>query len=141
MGKKKKKIPSSITSKKDSKEVRFQELERDLKPSWRFSTVDKHGAFAWPKGQEEELNILSKLHNFDSMKWNEIEGNDHHYLSPEKLSKVAKNRLVEIHKDDLVDLLFSFHLNGLSRIICIREKNVGNLLWYDPNHEVCPSKK
>jgi len=138
---KNKKIPKSVTSRKEEKEVRVPSIERDLKPSWRFSTVDLEGDFAWPKSRNEELEIISKLHSFDSMKWTEIEGLDHHFLSPEKLSKKAKKRLEEIHKDDSADSLFSFHLQGLPRIICIRINNIGNLLWFDPKHEVCPSRK
>ena len=138
---KNKKIPKNAVSRKDKKDVRFGGISRELKPSWRFSTTDKNGRFAWPKGQEKESEIISKLHNFDSMKWSEIEGEDHHFLSLEKLSKDATERLSAIHKDDAADMLFSFHLNGQERIICIRENNIGKLLWYDPEHGVCPSNK
>lgn len=138
---KNKEIPKSSISRSVVKEARIPSIPRELKPSWRFSTVDRNGNFAWPIGEQVEIEIINKLRNFDSMKWSEIEGREHHYLTPSKLSKEAIVRLKEIHKDDSADLLFSFHLGGKERIICIRENNVGKLLWYDPKHDVCLSHK
>ncbi|MGR8935065.1 MAG: hypothetical protein ACU837_11845 [Gammaproteobacteria bacterium] len=112
----------------------------DNKPSWRFSTVDKNGPFAWPTGKPEELEIVGKLHSFDSMTWSDIEGADHHSISISKLSKEAQKRLQEIKQDD-IDEFFSFRMQGKPRIICIRDRNIAKLLWFDPNHQVCPSTK
>lgn len=142
MGSKNKHIPqSAIPAKGSGKSVRVPNSQNELKPSWRFSTTDKNGEFAWPIGQPEELDIISKLHNFDSMLWTEIEGSDHHYLTAESISPEAKKRLEAIKKDDEIDLLFSFHLAGKPRIICIRDRNIAKLLWFDREHKVCPSKK
>lgn len=111
------------------------------KPSWRFSTVDKDGPFAWPMGKPEESHILEKLRAFDSMTWDEIKGKQHHFLSPASLSKEAIKRLEEIERDDEIDNLFSFHLQGKPRIVCIRHNDLALLLWYDPEHAVAPSHK
>jgi len=74
------------------------------------------------------------------MRWQEIEGADHHAIGVDRLSKEAQNRLAEIRQDDL-DEVFSFHFSGKPRIIGIREMNVIKLLWWDPEHQVCPSIK
>jgi hypothetical protein len=149
---KKKKLPKTVTSRKDGKHINgnYPQGEKqvraapipidDNKPSWRFSTVDKLGPFAWPQGKNEELVIVGKLHSFDSMSWSEISGQDHHSIRVDRLSKDAKDRLADIQQDD-IDEVFSFHIQGKPRVICIRDRNVAKLLWYDPEHKVCPSEK
>lgn len=137
---KKRKIPNAAISREGQNNVRMTSALMDLKPSWRFSTVDKGGPFAWPIGQKEELEIVGKLHHFDSMLWSEIEGDDHHFINIGSLSKEAQQRLQDIKQDD-VDEVFSFHLKGKPRIICIRDRHIAKLLWFDKEHKVCPSKK
>lgn len=138
---KKKTIPTSVTNKPDNKSVKYKKFEGDGKPSWRFSTVDLGGEFKWPSGTYVELKIINKLHHFDSMPWDEIEGNRHHFLDKSPLSKKAQERLCEIQKDDFADSVFSIALEGKVRIIMIREGDLAKLLWYDPSHQVCPSPK
>ncbi|WP_455284435.1 hypothetical protein [Cupriavidus necator] len=86
-----------------------------------------------------ELEILQKLHNFDSMAWADIEGEDHHAIEVGRLSKDARKRLEEIKQDDVAEV-FSFHFSGKRRIFGIRDRNAVKLLWWDPEHAVCPSK-
>jgi hypothetical protein len=138
---KKKSVTSRATNRANNKTVKSEKQHHNRKPVWRFSTVDKEGIFAWPKGQQEELEIVLKLHDFDSMNWDDISGKQHHFLSPSSLSKEAIQRLNEIKKDDEIEHLFSFHLQGKPRIIAIRHANVAKLLWYDPEHKVAPSPK
>jgi len=138
----KKRVPKDAVVRKVEKSVRVHEQTNDGKPVWRFSTVDLGGPFKWPKSEQTELEIVSKLHGFDSMTWHGqdgIEGKQHHFLSQSSLSKEAKQRLIDIKKDDDIDNLFSFHLQGQPRIIAVRHQNVAKLLWYDPEHKVVPS--
>ena len=138
----KKSVPRQAVTGKVEKSVRLPEqTDQDGKPVWRFSTVDLDGPFKWPKNQQQELEIVTKLHNFDSMLWQAIVGSKHHFLSESSLSKEAKTRLTEIKKDDDIENLFSFHLQGKPRIIAIRHQNTAKLLWYDPEHQVAPSEK
>ncbi|MFZ2170940.1 MAG: hypothetical protein WAW61_15045, partial [Methylococcaceae bacterium] len=132
--------PKSLTSRPDNKSPRANIAQTDNKPSWRFSTVDKNGPFAWPIGKDKELEIVGKLHGFDSMEWTKIIGTDHHFIPVSNLSKEAQKRLDEIKQDD-IDQVFSFHLQGKPRIICIRDRHIAKLLWYDPDHKVCTSIK
>lgn len=139
----KKIIPKSAVVREDAKTVKMKIHTSDNKPVWRFSTVDANikSLFKWPKGQQAELDIVSKLHQFDSMLWSSIEGKQHHFLSASSLSPEAKKRLKEIELDDEIEHLFSFHLQGKPRIIAIRHSNVAKLLWYDHEHKVAPSHK
>ena len=135
-----KSVPHAATSRGSQKEVRLQESSFQPIPSWRFSTVDKGGAFAWPTNTTTELDIIQKLRQFDTMHWSNIEGPDHHFIEVSKLSKAARDRLAEIHQDD-IDEIFSFHFSGKPRIIGIRDRSVVKLLWWDAEHQVCPSVK
>lgn len=110
-------------------------------PAWRFSTVDKEGPFKWPINQAAETEILNKLRQFDSMTWAELSGKEHHTLSAQSLSKQAQRRLALLQRDHEIDLLFSFRLQGKPRVICIKHGSTALLLWYDPEHKVCPSHK
>ena len=112
--------------------------ENQPRPTWRFSGVDRGGPFRWPKDTIDELAILQKLHEFDSMNWSEIEGGKHHTIEVGKLSKAARARLAEIRRDD-APALFSFRCNGKERIFGIRLGGVVHLLWWDPQHAVCPA--
>jgi hypothetical protein len=141
MGKKPARVPDVATRVPNKKQPKWKEVSNhDNKPVWRFSTVDRSGPFAWPKGEEKELEIVVKLHDFDSMTWSDICGREHHQLSPQSLSRLAIEQLEKINKDHEAENLFSFHLAGKPRIIAIRHENVAKLLWYDPDHQVAPSK-
>lgn len=135
-----KRTPAAATSRADNKSVRSADIAPPPTPSWRFSTVDRDGPFAWPIGTQVELGILQRLREFDTMRWPEIEGPDHHAIAVSKLSKIARDRLSAIKQDDL-DEVFSFHFAGRPRIIGIRDRNAVKLLWWDPEHQVCPSIK
>jgi hypothetical protein len=133
-----KNVPKIALSRTDKKQVRSIEAPLPANPSWRFSTVDQAGPFAWPKGKEEEQYILQKLHEFDSMQWGEIEGKQNHSIAVSRLSKEAQDRLSAINQDD-VEEVFSFRLQGEHRVFGIRVRGVVKLLWWDPEHKVCPS--
>jgi hypothetical protein len=74
------------------------------------------------------------------MHWHEIEGKQHHSIGIESLSKEATDRLAEIKQDDIAEI-FSFRLQGAHRVFGIRDRSVVKLLWWDPEHGVCPSLK
>lgn len=74
------------------------------------------------------------------MRWPDIEGEDHHFIETGRLSKTAQERLAAINQDDAPGV-FSFHFSGKRRIIGIRDGSAIKLLWWDPEHQVCPSHK
>lgn len=135
-----KKPPAVATSRRDERVVRTGAPTSPDTPSWRFSTVDRTGPFAWPESTDIEMQIVEKLRQFDSMRWHDIEGENHHSIDVGSLSRNARSRLSAINQDD-VDEVFSFHFSGKRRIIGIRDRNVVKLLWWDPDHLVCPSTK
>ncbi len=86
------------------------------------------------------LEIREKLKSFESMSWGEIIGPNSHQVAVSLLCKAARDRLSELRLDDL-DELFSLRLSAKERVWGVLEHNVLTLLWWDPDHEVCPSLK
>lgn len=117
-------------------------------PTWRVRTMDTEGPWAWPPmvhnsdsiDTNKLCEIRRKLGDFETMTWREIEGKRHHLIDRHRLSPKARKRLADLKRDDK-DEVFSFALQGEERVIAIRVAGVAELLWWDPNHEVCPSKK
>ena len=113
------------------------------KPNWAVSMMEIYGEFGWGKiGRSDLDRVRKRLGNFEGMTWNEIliqGGGRHHPIPIPKISKAAKKRLEEIRQDDIEELM-SLSLTGQERILGIRENSTLRLLWWDPEHRVCPSK-
>jgi hypothetical protein len=101
--------------------------------------VDPYG---WHKIDKSEIaTIREKLSHFESMTWSEIlvtAKKRNHTVQVSSLCSAAQKRLREAHCND-VDELVSLHLSGRERIWGILREGVLTVLWWDPNHEVCPS--
>lgn len=77
------------------------------------------------------------------MTWSEIlvdSKKQNHTIPIPELSKEAQSRLREIGNDD-IDTLISLRLSGKRRVWGIRTGSTLSILWWDPEHRVCPSKK
>ncbi|MDE0309513.1 MAG: hypothetical protein OXI60_06735 [Acidiferrobacterales bacterium] len=113
--------------------------------SWKFSNCDRGGNWAWVNLEDpvKHKQVIEKLQEFEKKNWNEIISSGSHPILVGKLVKPARNRLQEIELDD-IDQLMSFRLSGKERVWCIQQqqsKGVMKVLWWDPNHEVCPVTK
>jgi hypothetical protein len=115
---------------------------RGASVAWRFTLADRNGPFAWPNLSEpsEYKVAVEHLHQFEQMDAGAIERSGSHFIEIDALSKEAKNRLIEIKLDDL-DGLFSFRIQGKPRIFCRTDNGYMDVLWWDPEHQVCPSAK
>ncbi len=91
--------------------------------------------------------IYPKLKDFEGKNWNEIQreyyGNEkrktkHHAIPVDHLVKDAQNRLKVLGIRD-IDELFSLRLDGKFRIFGIRKFGCLQIIWFDPNHEICPA--
>ena len=113
-------------------------------PSWIVGAMDiEWEEFGWGKASEHELkNIIQpKLRDFESMTWNDITAPDKsHNVEKWKLIKEARDRLIKLQLDD-IDELYSLRLGGKRRIWGIRAANFLKIIWWDPNHLICPSSK
>lgn len=113
-----------------------------LRPAWRVGSVDWGGPYGWGALSEPARikELCDRLRSFESMSWVEIESSGSHNIAVEDICKAARDRLQELNQDD-VDELFSLRVTGERRVLGFREANILRLLWWDPNHEVCPSVK
>ena len=68
-----------------------------------------------------------------------MHNNGSHPVVCEALIKKARDRLHTLKLDDN-DVLYSIRLTGKQRIWAACFGHVFHLLWWDPEHEVCPSE-
>ena len=126
--------------KKDPRGAEKAEKIPDL-ISWHIRIVDKEGPWGWKQLTRLIFDgILIKMSNFETMKWSEILNRYNHPVPISDLCSEARRRLKELQQND-VDELISLHLTGKNRVWGIRDQNVLKILWWDPNHTVCPSPK
>ena len=141
------KNPKAKTPPPISKQTRTS----DLDPSqhdyetivWTFSILDQEGSWGWRTAASSVWwgEILPKLQNFESMIWGDLakasggrrKGNNHHFVKVEKLTKQARDRLVELKQEDVSEL-FSLRLTSRTRIYGVRDRRALKLLWYDIYH-------
>ncbi len=109
--------------------------------SWNIEILDNGGPWSW-----KNINpivwwrhICPAIHNFGTMKWNEILGDRHHIIDIDKIIPEARKRLEEICCD--IDCLCSLAIGSKKRIYGIKQCNAFKALWWDPKHEICPSIK
>ena len=113
-------------------------------PSWRVASMDRDGPFGWNSVSCKTFlsDIWPKLRGYEAMTWKQIHAapKKNHSTKVSSLSKKARDRLAEIEQDDLTTL-FRFRLTGKQRLWGIKRDIYFDILWWDPKHEVCPSKK
>ncbi|MBB3410836.1 hypothetical protein FHT87_004783 [Rhizobium sp. BK316] len=139
---KKKKVPSIEKEPSPSKTVKFA-TDPDVrgKPiSWRFSSVDRGGPYSWAALEDPATYkaVIQKLSEIETLSETDLRQQGSHPIELHKLSGEAQQRLREIHHDD-IDSIFSIRLMGAVRVHCIHHLNVMRVLWYDPEHQVCPA--
>lgn len=144
---KKQKIISQKVIPSNSKQIKSREdpvsfLQK--RPSWCFELVDDKGI--WSPYRVNFKSIVEHLVNHERMTWNEIfkkthDGNksSNHYISPDKICKDAQDRFKELNLEEYADFLYSIRLNNKIRIFGLLRDGVFYILWYDENHEICPS--
>jgi len=111
-------------------------------PVWVFSAFDIDGP--WGKnglsGTALVDDLFPKIKHFESMTWNQIQQDKkrNHSVRVSDLCKKARGRVLELSLG--VDDLFRFRLTGKQRLWGIRDRERFRILWWDPEHEVCPSQ-
>lgn len=119
-------------------------------PVWMFTNLDKAGKFAFDTNRADfqHQEVLEKMINYSNMTWAEIKKqthddgkSKHHIIEYEKLSKAAQDRIKAKKLEQDSDAVFSFALQNKMRIVGIKRGKEFHVLWYDPEHEVCPSTK
>lgn len=122
---------------------RLAEID-DHCPVWQLKILDmEHPAWGWKNLSSADLHdVLSKLKNYETMKWKEIRANlqYNHYIPTANVHSDAQKRLRELQLDDFEEL-FRLRLGGKQRVWGILERYIFKILWWDPDHTVCSSEK
>jgi hypothetical protein len=113
-----------------------------MQPSWRFHKLELCDPFGWHEVDKQTLaSIRTKLIALESMTWWQIliEAKKHHHsVKTKDICKEAKERLEALKLDD-VDRVISLGLSGTERVWGLFSQGVLSLLWWDPEHKICPS--
>ena len=110
-------------------------------PLWAFRVVDLGGPWCWSALDGRALaEVLQRMRELESMTWHAITETGSHFIDTSALSKPARNRLMKIQQDD-VDQVYSLRVTGRRRIFGLRDGGVLRILWWDPEHDVCPAPK
>jgi hypothetical protein len=132
-------IPSS------AKNPRFEHLPKDQKNhsrlDFRTDRMDKGGLWGWNMFNGAHLpEFLERLLHVQKLTLHDLRENGSHLVEIGNLIPEAQKRLVEIQMDDF-DELFSWRITGKKRAWSIKEGTILWLLWWDPEHQICPSLK
>ena len=106
-------------------------------PAWNFAASDRT---MWPFSQDNAGGvfwgeILPFMKSLEAMTWQEIlsrANNNHHFINPDSLNKVAQDRLTALHVE--AESIMSLRLTGTHRLYGYMEGAVFHVLWYDPEH-------
>lgn len=113
-------------------------------PSWQIALLQMVNPWGWHILEKTKVaEIQTKLAEFEKKPWSEILGKNHkqnHKIKVIDLHNEAQKRLTDIGQDD-IDKVVSLRLSGKERVYGILDGEVLRLLWWDPGHEICPSKK
>lgn len=86
-------------------------------------------------------DLVEKLKAAESMTWQEhVSSGRSHNVERHKLCSEARRRIRDLDLDD-VEMFFSLRLTGKERIWGIRSGGVLRVMWWDPEHVICPSPK
>lgn len=86
--------------------------------------------------------VLRKLADCESMTVSELRGSWRlfkEYDLPGGLCKEALDRLTVMRRDDMTAIQ-RLEFTGLQRLYGFLEGNIFHVVWWDPRHEVYPSK-
>ncbi len=89
------------------------------------------------------LEVHRLLAEMEKLTWDEAMAGWRGRISIYRLSDCPNpdvlDRLVVIRRDD-IEQIVQIHMSGQERIWGVRRGNACHLLWWDPDHEVWPSK-
>ena len=136
----KKRCPKQVSSPKYSTD--------NEKIIWRFDRLDKDGPFAFDLLRKDfkHQEVLGKIIEYSNMTWDSVKKqthdkkSKHHYLESGFSASALQRIKVKLSEDEQ-DSIFSFALQNKLRLIGIREQEKFHVIWYDPEHQFCPSKK
>lgn len=112
--------------------------------AWRFTHADHEGRWRFCDLQGDELrDVLQKMSHLESMTVGEVRATRKlfkEYELPGGLIDEAIQRLVDMGRDDMT-AIHRLEFTGTQRLYGFLHSNVFHVVWWDPKHEIWPSKK
>jgi hypothetical protein len=107
---------------------------------WRMSLLDFDGHWGWRKVEAAKLfEIIEKMCGHEkSVATTTFSGGGNKQVPVERLASAAQARLRQLNLDDL-DELWELRLTNKERVWGRRVRHLFYPIWWDPDHEVCPS--
>lgn len=146
---KKNAVKRKVESNKNAIKIENPNSIFDKTPVWKFDLLDlDHDCWSLEKCDFKASQLIRKLKHFESMKWRDIflanggksRGTNNHHIPINNMIKPAQQRAKEINID-VHQELFSLRFNGTERILGVLTNGEFHMVWYDKNHEICPSSK
>ena len=123
----------------------FTPSEPDSKVVILFSRVDLDSPWCLTKIEpSHHRDVLDRVREFESMTVHEVffrgdePGKD--YLLHDLPNQAAQERLRELRLDDR-DHISRLRMSGTGRLYGLRERERFYVLWWDPDHQIWPSRK
>jgi hypothetical protein len=111
-------------------------------PAWRLGRIAMQHPYGCQELKPDEWTRLwDHLRDLEKKEWQEIlvKGKKfNHNVEISQLSVKAQTRLKQMFIPLDFDELLSLRLSGKERIWGVLDRGVVTLLWWDPDHEVCP---
>ena len=97
-------------------------------------------------GQSKEVNfwdVAEKLKSFEQRQWKHLAGytKRDHPIEFHKLEKEAQEYIGRTGIFDDHDEIWSLHLDGTKRLWGLKYQRYCMVIWWDPDHKICPSLK
>ena len=104
--------------------------------------LDHGGGWSWADVSSEDIYRVAQVcKDLESMRALELLSTRRNKAIPfTSLAPEAQRRLTDIGLDDY-DKLWELRVAALARIWGICQEHIFYLVWWDPDHEVCPSPK
>jgi hypothetical protein len=115
----------------------------DQRISWRFGKADFDGRWGFAKVKAEQWpEIMAKVAHCESMTVTELRASRDLFKTydlPSSIIAEAADRLAELNLDDLTQI-HRIRFTGKQRLYGLLRENIFYVIWWDPLHEICPSK-
>lgn len=112
--------------------------------AWRFGQTEMDGPWGWTSiDGAKARDVYQKLVQYEKRTWAEAHRSGSAGVKAIPTGSICPDaqRRLEVLKLDDVDELVEFRLSARERAWGIRLGNVCYVLWWDPEHQVCPSTK
>lgn len=126
---------------KEPKSPEAEDLNRQ-RIHWSFECFDKYRWYGRDYKPAYFTDIADHLKSFEACTWGQVVSNRprEHFIPAADLCSEARRRLQSLKAAD-ADPLFRFRFDAKRRLWGIKRAETFYVLWWDPEHRVCPGKK